>query len=230
MSSLIACFDSFVSPWGPYTQGAAPYLDRAIEWARITGLKVVIDLHGAPKSQNGFDHSGEKKAIPGWGDHDSVSYTLATLEVLEEKYATSEMRDVVVAIEFLNEPYLKMLDLATVKQFYSDAFYNLRKISNMTAMMHDGFYNPQWLNGFLTPQDNNAQGAIVDHHEYQIFDSGLLGMSTDQHVALVCSSVRYALIRTALQCLLICNSRSATTTVPINRPVSSNGYHTKDIY
>ncbi|KAF7452597.1 Exo-1-3-beta-glucanase [Pyrenophora tritici-repentis] len=99
------------------------------------------------------------------------------------------MQDVVVAIEFLNEPYLKMLDMATVKQFYRDAFNNLRKISNMTAMMHDGFYDPQWLNGFLTPQDNNAHGAVVDHHEYQIFDSGLLAMSIDQHVALVCQSV-----------------------------------------
>ncbi|KAK1920197.1 hypothetical protein P3342_002493 [Pyrenophora teres f. teres] len=179
----------FVEPWGPYTQGAAPYLDRAIEWARQTGLKVVIDLHGAPKSQNGFDHSGHKQAAPGWGDHDSVSYTLAALEVLEKKYATPKMQDVVVAIEFLNEPYLKKLDIATVKQFYRDAFNNLRMISNMTAMMHDGFYDPQWLNGFLTPQDGNSQGAVVDHHEYHIFDSGLLSMSIDQHVALVCKSV-----------------------------------------
>ena len=48
---------SYVNPWGPYTPGAAPYLDKAIVWARKTGLKVIIDLHGAPKSQNGFDHS-----------------------------------------------------------------------------------------------------------------------------------------------------------------------------
>ncbi|RMZ73805.1 glucan 13-beta-glucosidase precursor [Pyrenophora seminiperda CCB06] len=180
---------SFVEPWGPYTQGAAPYLDRAIDWARQTNLKVVIDLHGAPKSQNGFDHSGRKAEVPGWGDPDSVKYTLATLEVIEKKYATPDMQDVIVAIEFLNEPWLKKLDMGTVKQFYRDAFYNLRQISNTSAMIHDGFYDPRWLNGFLTPQDNDAQGVIVDHHEYQIFGSGTSGMSVDQHVALVCNSV-----------------------------------------
>lgn len=30
----------------PYIQGAADYLDQAIGWARQTGLKVWIDLHG----------------------------------------------------------------------------------------------------------------------------------------------------------------------------------------
>lgn len=38
----------------PYIQGAAPYIDKAIDWARQTGLKVWIDLHGAPLSQNGY--------------------------------------------------------------------------------------------------------------------------------------------------------------------------------
>jgi len=31
----------------PYIQGAADYLEKAIGWARATGLKVWIDLHGA---------------------------------------------------------------------------------------------------------------------------------------------------------------------------------------
>lgn len=180
---------SFVEPWGPYAQGAAPYLDSAIDWARQTGLKVVIDLHGAPKSQNGFDHSGQKLASPGWGDADSLSYTHTVLKQIEEKYAKPELQDVVVAIQFLNEPFLSKLNPETVKQFYRDAFYNLREISDTPAMLHDGFWDPVWLNGFLTPQDNNAQNVIVDHHEYQIFDSGLVGLSVDQHLGLACNAV-----------------------------------------
>jgi glucan 1,3-beta-glucosidase len=76
-----------------------------------------------------------------------------------------------------------------VKQFYRDAYYNLREISDTPAMFHDGFWDPAWMNGFLTPQDNNAQNVIVDHHEYQIFDSGLIAMSVDQHLSLMCDSV-----------------------------------------
>lgn len=35
----------------PYASGAAPYMDTAIGWARQVGVKVIIDLHGAPGSQ-----------------------------------------------------------------------------------------------------------------------------------------------------------------------------------
>src|ERR1700761_8029359 len=47
----------------PYVQGAYPYLAKAIKWAGQNGIKVMIDLHGAPGSQNGFDNSGHKGAI-----------------------------------------------------------------------------------------------------------------------------------------------------------------------
>ncbi|CAO2655688.1 Nn.00g044910.m01.CDS01 [Neocucurbitaria sp. VM-36] len=180
---------SYVEPWGPYAQGAAPYLDAAIDWARQTGLKVIIDLHGAPKSQNGFDHSGHKAAYPSWGDADSLGYTHAALKQIEDKYAKPEMQDVVVAIQFLNEPFMSKLDPQVVKQFYRDAFYKLREISDTPAVLHDGFWDPTWLNEFLTPHDNNAQNVIVDHHEYQIFDSGLIGLSVEQHLSLACNAV-----------------------------------------
>ena len=41
----------------------------------------------------------------------------------------------------------------------------------------------------MTPQDNNAQFVIVDHHEYQIFDSNLITLSPTQHRTLVCNSI-----------------------------------------
>jgi glucan 1,3-beta-glucosidase len=217
-----------VEPWGPYAQGAAPYLDAAIDWARQTGLKVVIDLHGAPKSQNGFDHSGRKSAYPGWGDDDSVSYTHATLRVLEEKYAVPAMQDVVVAIQFLNEPFLMHLDRNRVKNFYRDAYYNLRTISDTPAMLHDGFDNPEWMNGFLTPQDNNAQGVIVDHHEYQMFDTGLVAMSVDQHIGLTCNSVSIKLLIS--QCVYSLVRRSGTmlrlTSGPVSHTPSTSSFAT----
>ena len=35
-----------------------PYLIQAVQWAREFGFTVMIDLHGAPGSQNGQDNSG----------------------------------------------------------------------------------------------------------------------------------------------------------------------------
>jgi glucan 1,3-beta-glucosidase len=49
-----------VSAGEPYIQGQTEYLDRVIGWARTHNVKVMIDLHGAPGSQNGFDNSGQR--------------------------------------------------------------------------------------------------------------------------------------------------------------------------
>ncbi|KAF2116131.1 glycoside hydrolase superfamily [Lophiotrema nucula] len=180
---------AYLDAGGPYTFGAAPYMDLAIAWARQVGLKVIIDLHGAPKSQNGFDHSGHKMGSPTWGQGDSIVQTHKVLKTLESKYAIASMQDVVIAIEVLNEPFLSKLDLNMVKQFYRDSYNNLRKISDTPAMLHDGFWDPVWMNGFLTPSDNNAQNVIVDHHEYQVFDPNLVAMSVAQHRTQVCNNV-----------------------------------------
>ena len=42
----------------PYVQGQVQYLEKALGWARKNNIRVWIDLHGAPGSQNGFDNSG----------------------------------------------------------------------------------------------------------------------------------------------------------------------------
>lgn len=39
------------------------YLRRLIQWAESLNLKVLLDLHAAPGSQNGFDNSGRMGPI-----------------------------------------------------------------------------------------------------------------------------------------------------------------------
>lgn len=35
-------------------------MDKVIKWAGNHGVNVIIDLHGVPGSQNGFDNSGQR--------------------------------------------------------------------------------------------------------------------------------------------------------------------------
>ena len=44
-----------VGPGEPYIQGQLPYLRNAVNWARAHNLKLVLDLHGVPGSQNGYE-------------------------------------------------------------------------------------------------------------------------------------------------------------------------------
>jgi glucan 1,3-beta-glucosidase len=78
------------------------------------------------------------------------------------------------------------------KQFYRDGYGQVREVSDTPVVIHDGFQNTNAWNGFLNPSDANAMNVAIDHHEYQVFDNGLLRMSLDEHVHTVCSnSKRY---------------------------------------
>ncbi|TVY84736.1 Glucan 1,3-beta-glucosidase, partial [Lachnellula suecica] len=171
-----------------YTQGAAPYIDAAIDWARSTGLKIWIDLHGAPGSQNGFDNSGQKKATPGWQQGDTTAQTLSVLQTISTKYAQTQYQDVVVAIELLNEPLSSELNFDDLKTFYRNGFDQVRDVSDTPVMIHDGFVAPNTWNGFLSVSDNNAHNVIVDHHEYQVFSNEDIALENWQHRQLVCNN------------------------------------------
>ncbi|KAH8649423.1 glycoside hydrolase superfamily [Tricladium varicosporioides] len=171
-----------------YTQGAAVYIDAAIDWARGTGLKIWIDLHGAPGSQNGFDNSGHKVTTPGWQQGDTIAQTLAVLETITAKYAQAQYQDVVVGIELLNEPLSSALNFDTLKSFYRSGFDQVRKISDTPVILHDAFVTPSTWNGFLSNSDNGAQNVVVDHHEYQVFTNDLVALQPWQHRQLVCNN------------------------------------------
>lgn len=173
---------------GPYARGAAPYLDKAIGWARQTGLKVMIDLHGAPRSQNGFDNSGRRMPKPLWTTGDTVQRTLETLKKIQTKYGHSSYDDVVAGIELLNEPLVSALDSNTVKQFSRAGYLQQRAVSqSRVVVIQDGFVDPREYNGWLTPSDQNSQWVAIDHHEYQVFTNEQVSMAPWQHRQYVCN-------------------------------------------
>lgn len=174
----------------PFVSGAAPYVDQAIAWARQVGVKVIIDLHGAPGSQNGFDNSGQRLDNgPQWQKGNNVARTLSVLRTIQTKYGASSYDDIVAGIELLNEPLTPVLDLNAVKQFYRDGYGQQRGVSqSRVVILQDGFQQVSSYNGFLTPQDNNAQNVAMDHHEYQVFTPELVAMKPWQHRQLVCNN------------------------------------------
>ena len=75
-------------PDGAYLEGIK-YLDWAFAMAKKYNILVLIDLHGAPGSQNGNDHSG-KIGEAGWFDDDTAqAATIEILTELDERYRDS---------------------------------------------------------------------------------------------------------------------------------------------
>ncbi|OAL39838.1 hypothetical protein AYO20_00750 [Fonsecaea nubica] len=166
----------------PYIQGAADYLEKAIGWARETGLKVWIDLHGAPLSQNGQDNSGQRTSTPGWTTGDSIDATLNVIRQISQQYASPAYADVISGIQLMNEPSLSKLPGGrdATQSYYESGFGVVRETGQTAVIIHDGFAAPSSWNGVLTGQ--GSSGAIVDHHEYQVFSDDLVAMSPEQHV------------------------------------------------
>ncbi|KAH3680613.1 hypothetical protein WICMUC_000233 [Wickerhamomyces mucosus] len=168
----------------PYVQGQLPYLDQAVEWARDAGLKVWIDLHGAPGSQNGFDNSGLRDSYK-FQEPDNLELTYKVLDSFFSRYSDSKYDDVIIGLEVLNEPLGPVLNLDELNEFWAKGYEILRKYtSSQNYIIHDGFTAAGYFDGkFLLP---DYYQVVIDHHHYQVFSTSELQLSLDEKIKVVC--------------------------------------------
>ncbi|KAA1468117.1 exo-1-3-beta-glucanase [Dentipellis sp. KUC8613] len=181
-----------VGPGEPYITGQLPYLRKAISWASAHGIKVIIDLHGAPGSQNGFDNSGQRLSFPGWhSNQTNIDRTNAIMKQITAEFASQYQT--VAAIQPLNEPagFDGQDVINAVHQYWLDSYGNIRypwgsgQESNTLELIHDAFQPLSSWNGWQRPP--NFEGVAMDTHIYQMFDSGLVAQNDDQHIQTACS-------------------------------------------
>ncbi|KAF8463657.1 glycoside hydrolase superfamily [Kalaharituber pfeilii] len=185
-------FENF-SEGTPYVKGAEAYLDKAIGWARQCGMKVWVDLHGAPGSQNGFDNSGQS-GIVDWQKGDNIQKTFEVLKVMARKYGSEEYADVVHAIELINEPISWGNNKFDVTyQFSVDAYWKVKELctnKNLQIIMHDAFVAlPAWVDLPGRTSDRNTDGSNlfgIDTHLYQVFVDEDKKLNQDQHAQKAC--------------------------------------------
>lgn len=144
--------------------GAADFLDFAFDQAKRNGLKLILDLHGAPGSQNGWDHSGRSGKI-GWDkDPDNIKETVRVLETFAQKYGK---HPALFGIELLNEPS-DQIPIEILKDFYQNAYSRIRKHigPEVAVIFHDSFRAMAWKNFMKGPEYSNV---LIDTHLYQTF-------------------------------------------------------------
>lgn len=168
----------------PGHPGCITYLDRAFRWARETGLKIMIDLHTVPGSQNGFDNGGLTGVCKWAQNTDLVEYTLNVLERLARRYRDEPALH---GIEVLNEPVSwsvfhstsntakdsheasgsTYVSLRFLKRFYRDAYARLRAVlrPETVIVFHDGFRLLRWGGWFRRAGMRNV---MLDTHQYLI--------------------------------------------------------------
>ncbi|KHC43133.1 glucan 1,3-beta-glucosidase [Candida albicans P76067] len=170
----------------PYVQGQVQYLEKALGWARKNNIRVWIDLHGAPGSQNGFDNSGLRDSY-NFQNGDNTQVTLNVLNTIFKKYGGNEYSDVVIGIELLNEPLGPVLNMDKLKQFFLDGYNSLRQTGSVTpVIIHDAFQVFGYWNNFLTVAEGQWN-VVVDHHHYQVFSGGELSRNINDHISVACN-------------------------------------------
>ncbi|CAL5386106.1 unnamed protein product [Camellia sinensis] len=110
------------TPPQPYVGGSLQALDNAFIWAQKYGINVIIDLHAAPGSQNGNEHSSSRDGSQEWGLSDqNIQETANVIDFLTSRYANNPT---FYAVELINEPLSPGASLDSLNKYYS-AGYNV---------------------------------------------------------------------------------------------------------
>ncbi|KAI0331221.1 glycoside hydrolase [Cubamyces sp. BRFM 1775] len=151
------------------------YILRLIGWARKYGLRVLLDLHTIPGSQNGYNHSGKVGSL-NWLNGPmglaNAERSLDYIRIIAEFISQPEYKDVVQMFGVLNEPFLPTIGRDPLESFYLRAYEMVRNITGTgegngpIISLHDGFDPLSHWAGFLPGADRVA----IDDHPYFAFD------------------------------------------------------------
>ena len=166
--------------------GCIEELDHAFAWAEKYGLRVLIDLHTAPLSQNGFDNGGICGVCKWSQTPEEVDFVLNVLEKLAKRYG---QREGLFGIQPINEPITEPMwsamniqerykpvepelaagsapnTLEFLYDFYHRAYDRIRPNIKEDAFVvfHDGFQLKAWKDFFA---DKSLKNVILDTHQY----------------------------------------------------------------
>lgn len=154
----------------PWIAGSWDYAKIAVGWCKKHGIRVMLTLHGAPGSQNGEDHSGQKGEVKFFYDQRNIDRAVKVLREMAKWANSAKWRDTVTIIQLLNEPKLWGKDynmrLNKLKEFYRTAYDEIRKVNpNIWIAVHDAFIGSE--NWKYLGEDQYYRRMILDQHLYQ---------------------------------------------------------------
>ncbi|GKT46558.1 putative glucan endo-1,3-beta-glucosidase [Colletotrichum spaethianum] len=163
------------------------YLLRGIEWARKYGLRVNLDVHGLPGSQNGWNHSGRQGVIGWLNGTDGATNAQRSLDMhdrLSKFFAQDRYKNIIAFYGLANEPRNVDLNNADVVSWTEQA-YKLVKGNGIGGIVvfGDGFMGLANWQGKLTGHSDLA----LDVHQYVIFNTDQIVYTHKKKVEYACS-------------------------------------------
>ncbi|KAI3942663.1 hypothetical protein MKW92_036026 [Papaver armeniacum] len=156
------------NPPAPYVGGSLAALDNAFKWAQDFGIKCIVDLHAAPGSQNGKDHSSSRDDFIEWTKSDNIQQSLDAIKFLASKYGSHPS---LLGIDLLSEPHSPEVPFDTLQKYYNDGYDIVRKHSATAYVVlcqlisNDGA-DPDPTVLYNANTGNGKSNVVVDLHYY----------------------------------------------------------------
>ncbi|KAI3409590.1 uncharacterized protein J3R85_019132 [Psidium guajava] len=173
------------NPPAPFIGGSLEALDNAFTWAIVYNIKCIIDLHAAPGSQNGMEHSASRDGSTDWPTFpDHISKTLDVIDFLAKRYAK---HPALLGIELLNEPSAASVPLDILISYYIQGYDVVRKYSSSAyVIICQRIGNADPLE--LYQANIGSHNLVVDIHYYSLFDTFFVNMSSVDNIQFIYKS------------------------------------------
>ncbi|XP_011074156.1 probable glucan 1,3-beta-glucosidase A [Sesamum indicum] len=168
------------SPPKPYVPGSLQALDNAFSWAEKYDIKVIIDLHAAPGSQNGAEHSSSRDGSQEWGLTDNnIQQTVGVIEFLAARYANSSS---LYAMELINEPMSPGVSLDNLTKYYQAGYDAVRKHSQTAYVVMSNRLGSSFEPTELFSFANRLEGSVIDVHYYPYYNTSLNNVTVERYI------------------------------------------------
>ncbi|KAK6130644.1 hypothetical protein DH2020_035619 [Rehmannia glutinosa] len=167
------------SPPKPFVGGSLQALDNAFSWAEKYGIKIIVDLHCAPGSQNGWEHSGSRDSSQEWGQtDDNIQQTVQVIDFLAARYAKSPS---LFAVALINEPLAPGVSVQNLTKYYKAGYDAVRKHSPTAYVVLANRLGPS------EPRElfrlaNGMTRSVIDVHFYSLFSDIYKGLTVQQNI------------------------------------------------
>ncbi len=150
------------------------WLDKAVALAEKYGLYVILDMHGAPGSQNKWDHSGRADFNRLWS---SAAYRARTVRLWKAVARHYRSRKNICAYDLLNEPWGGTED--ELKKLNLRCYRAIRAVDAGHIIVFSGYYNR--LEFYETRELRELDNVMLTCHFYPgFFGNGKPTVATHQ--------------------------------------------------
>ena len=139
-------------------------VDWVFKMATKYELLVLLDMHGAPGSQNGQDHSGCNKATE-WDLPENQKLSREAIEAMATRYGNHPN---LWGFELLNEPSVSYSQdkHELLAQFYRDGYNIIRKHSDEAIVVFKELFSQLYASWKDEMREPNYYNVVMDWHLY----------------------------------------------------------------